>query len=342
VTDQPVIDSTVEEEAAELGREVVVQRAPSVEVAPAADANQLVARLGVIKAAMDQAMVRGIDYGVIPGVDKPVLAKPGAEKLSVLFQLDIQITTTKTWHDGGHLTVDAEATVFHAPTGLRLGHGEGMCTTFEKNYAKRHADRACPECEQATIKRSKFPPRDNPNAEPGWYCFAKIGGCGANFAHDDQRIIGQQTGEIENPDLPDTWNPVLKMARKRARVDAVLAVTGASALFTQDLEETAVPAPADGPQDTPQPAPAARTESLATEAQLKEIKRLSRGTGRPIVEAWAKHLGLDQATLTKAQASNLISAVESGVPAPTGESDVPGDPSEFDPRPVVNGEDVEF
>jgi len=52
-------------------------------------------------------------------------------------------------------------------------------------------------------------------------------------------ILGQSVGEIENPDLPDQWNTVIKMSEKRARVGAVLAVTGASAIFTQDLDEGA-------------------------------------------------------------------------------------------------------
>ena len=40
----------------------------------------------------------------------------------------------------------------------------------------------------------------------------------------------------DNP--PDIWNTVLKMAKKRALIDAVLTSLGASMLFTQDLIET--------------------------------------------------------------------------------------------------------
>ena len=208
-------------------------------VKPGVEAPELVARLDVIREAADNAMEKGVDYGVVPGTDKPTLFKPGAEKLSVLFQLDVQPVNEKMWEDGGHLTVVSRAEVFHAPTGVRLGRGEGLCSTREKKYGKRKQDRACPKCGAEKIKRSKYPPRDNPSAEPGWYCFEKIGGCGANFAAADESITSQSVGEVENPDLPDTWNTVVKMAEKRARVNAVLAVTGASALFTQDLEDTA-------------------------------------------------------------------------------------------------------
>lgn len=42
---------------------------------------------------------------------------------------------------------------------------------------------------------------------------------------------------IENEDIADVYNTVLKMAKKRAHVDATLTVTGAGDLFTQDLIE---------------------------------------------------------------------------------------------------------
>lgn len=42
---------------------------------------------------------------------------------------------------------------------------------------------------------------------------------------------------VENPDIADTWNTVLKMAKKRALVDATLTATGCSDMFTQDVED---------------------------------------------------------------------------------------------------------
>jgi hypothetical protein len=173
-------------------------------------------------------MKDGVDYGRIPGVDKPTLLKPGAEKLGVLFQLDIQLANEQSWGPGDHLTVVSRATVYHAPTGARLGYGEGLCTTREKKYGKRKQERTCPVCGVAAIIKGKV------EYGGGWVCFKKKNGCGAKFRDDDPVITGQEVGEVENPDLPDTWNTVLKMAEKRARVDAVLAVTGATARFTQD------------------------------------------------------------------------------------------------------------
>lgn len=216
---------------------------------PQFGADELVKRLNVIESAMHDAMKDGVDYGNVPGTSKPTLLKPGAEKLSVLFQLDVQPVTHKHW-EGDHLTVDCEAIAYHAPTGVRLGKGEGVCTTREKKYAKRRANRKCPDCGAEAILKSKHAPRDKPDEPPPWFCWKKRDGCGHEFPAGDERLTSQEEGEVPNPDLPDTWNTVVKMAEKRARVDVVLAVTGASALFTQDVEDGASGPPVDDEVDS--------------------------------------------------------------------------------------------
>lgn len=224
-------------------RRELVPVAPTLAVTPTVTAGELTARLDVIKQAMEQAMTVDVDYGQIPGTQKPTLLKPGAEKLGVLFQLDLQIDNEKVWGPGDHLTVISRATVFHSPTGTRMGYGEGICTSREKKYGKRQRKQTCPDCEAEAILLSR-------DESEGYFCWRKRGGCGHKFPRNDERITKQETGEVENPELPDTWNTVVKMAEKRARVDAILAVTGASALFTQDAEDLGsqqAPPPAEDP-----------------------------------------------------------------------------------------------
>jgi hypothetical protein len=242
----------VEAEVVEEPGQEIVQATlpPSVTVAPQVDAQDLVDRLERIREAREKTMVRDLDYGVIPGTNKPTLFKPGAEKLSLLFQLDIQLTNEKTWGPGDHLTVISHATVFHIPTGARMGYGEGLCTTREKKYAKRQAQLVCPRCDAAAVIKGKD------EYGGGWLCWAKRGGCGAKFPNGDESIEGQPRGDVDNPELPDTWNTAIKMAEKRARIDAILAVTGASALFTQDLDDQVEPAPEPTEQTPPEPPPA--------------------------------------------------------------------------------------
>lgn len=70
--------------------------------------------------------------------------------------------------------------------------------------------------------------------------------------------------KAENEDIADVYNTVLKIAKKRAHIDATLTVTGAADLFTQDLieEEDARP-PVNMPREkTATAAPPASAEAL--------------------------------------------------------------------------------
>lgn len=49
----------------------------------------------------------------------------------------------------------------------------------------------------------------------------------------------QEDEKIENPNIEDMFNTVLKMAKKRAFVDAVITTTGASDFVLQDIEDFA-------------------------------------------------------------------------------------------------------
>src|SRR4051794_10759969 len=109
------IDTTAEEVGAEVSTDLAPAQRTALAVTPQVSAADLVERLSTIREAMNTAMQRDVDYGVIPGTDKPTLYKPGSEKLSVLFQLDVQLVNEKRWGPGDHLTVESHATVFHAP-----------------------------------------------------------------------------------------------------------------------------------------------------------------------------------------------------------------------------------
>ena len=201
----------------------------------------LVGQQKLILQAMEAAMQEGVHYGSVPGVSKPSLLKPGAEMLNVLFRLAPTYEPQLTWHDDGHLTVFSKCKLVHIPTGLTVAEGEGICTTRESKYAWRDA-RVCPECGLPQVRHGKAR-----GSKPGnWYCWQKMGGCGATWDLDsDQgRAFEKQTGRVPNPDLPDAYNTVLKMGDKRALVAASLNATGASALFTQDVEDSPIAAAA--------------------------------------------------------------------------------------------------
>ncbi len=306
ITEAEVVD------APEPSRELVP--APSATITTPVKASDLVERLATIREAMTDAMERDVDYGVIPGTTKPTLLKPGAEKLAVLFQLDAQTTHDERWGPGDHLTVPAKTIVYHVPTGARLGSGEGMCSTRERKYAYRRQELTCPECGKANIRRSK--PRNEQDANPGWYCWAKTDGCGANFKADDARITSQAPGDIDNPDLPDLWNTVIKMARKRALIDAVLLVTGASALFTQDMEDVAASADTAAPAGGAAPAAAQDNGAARVTAQpTKGTERVATAKQRGLINGKASEKGLSPTALA------VIVHAAAGWDEPTFESD---------------------
>ncbi len=184
---------------------------------------------------MHDVMRDGVDYGNVPGVDKPSLAQPGAETLCNLFNLKAELIPH--FYPGDGVTAPAVrydvACNIHAGSieGPIVGTGHGTCNSWEAKYRYRNAERICPKCNKPTIIKGKA------EYGGGWICFAKKGGCGAKFGDQDQAIVGQQVGQTENPDPHDLANTILKMAEKRAHVDATKRTTGASAIFTQDMEE---------------------------------------------------------------------------------------------------------
>lgn len=179
----------------------------------------------------------GSDFGTIPGTDKPTLLKPGAEKLCNLFGFSIEqdvTQRTERWEDPGFFYYEVKVTLRSKRTGIVEAEGYGSANSKESRYRYRWQGAECPSCGKPSIMRSKYPPRDRPNDAPGWYCNPKADGCGVNLSYDAGEF---QRTRVENPDIYDQVNTLLKMAAKRALVDATLKAVRASDLFTQDLED---------------------------------------------------------------------------------------------------------
>jgi hypothetical protein len=210
----------------------------------------------LLQAYVSQHMKAGTDYGVIPGTQKPTLLKPGAEKLTDLFRctptFDL-LEKVEDW-DAGLFHYTFRVRITSRDAGTVLAEGFGSANSREGRYRWRNAHRKCPECAKEAIFKSKFPPRDNPSAPPGWYCHKKAGGCGANFDAGDERIESQTEGKVENDDIYTLVNTILKMAKKRALVDGAIALARCSDIFTQDVEDFAE----EGVSEEPAPRAARR------------------------------------------------------------------------------------
>lgn len=192
-------------------------------------------RLEEFQAFVKDYLVPDEDYGTIPGTKKPTLFKPGADKLCELYGLSDSysfVTKTEDWHADPPLfdyTIRCE--LRHIETGLLVASGLGSCSSYEGKYRYREATRKCPKCDGEFIIKGKE------EYGGGWLCWRKKGGCGATFLEDDEAITKQEAGKVENEDIATLKNTILKMGKKRAKVDATLAATRSSGIFTQDMED---------------------------------------------------------------------------------------------------------
>ncbi len=202
-------------------------------------------RRKVVQRAIRELMEDGQDYGTVPGINKPTLLQPGAQKLDNLFGLVPRYSIESMEEDwtGERHAGEPFFRYMVRCQNMRgefvMGEGIGECNSWESKYRFRAAERKCPSCGVGAIIAGKK------EYGGGFVCFKKKGGCGAKFSETDQSIVGQETGRKPNPEIFDQVNTILKMAEKRAHMLATINATSASEFFTQDVEDTAKEEPID-------------------------------------------------------------------------------------------------
>lgn len=247
-------------------------------------------------------MVEGSDYGKIPGTDKPTLLKPGAEKLLDLFRCTPEFMLMEKVEDfeRGFFHYVFRARVIFRQTNTVVAEGYGSANAKEGRYRWRNADLMCPNCNKPTIIKGKQ------EYGGGWVCFKKKGGCNSKFDDDATEIVGQPRGKVENDDICTLANTILKMAKKRALVDAAIALARCSDLFTQDVEDFADPGHGEE-----KPAPVAK---LARQQRIKIVWEGAKlkGVTEDGFPGWvAKHIGSEKrsAQWTEADIARLEKAL---------------------------------
>jgi hypothetical protein len=166
------------------------------------------AQVNRIQEVMKEVMIKGTHYGTVPGCgDKPTLLKPGAEKLMMTFRLAVD-PEIEDLSDAYTRRYRVKTRVTSQTTGMFLGTGVGECASDEEKYAWREA-----------VCREEFDATDPSLRREKWK-------------------RNQKTPTLQVHTNPsDVANTILKMAKKRSLVDGVLTVTGASDIFTQDIED---------------------------------------------------------------------------------------------------------
>ncbi len=208
----------------------------SLAMMPVMSIEQALSRRNQMIQLTQAIMKEGTDFGIIPGTgDKPVLLKPGAEKLVAFFGLRAVPEVIKSEEDWTGKQHGGEP-FFYYWYRYNLYKGDtlvvaadGSCNSWEKKYRWRVSSRRCPVCKKETIHKSR--------KDGGWFCWIKMGGCGANFPPGAPEIEEQEVGRAINEDVIDLVNTIQKMAQKRALIAAVLIGCGASEFYTQDMED---------------------------------------------------------------------------------------------------------
>lgn len=162
-------------------------------------------KIGQMQAVVQKTLKEKQDYGIVPGTNKPTLLKPGGEKICMLFGLnpEYEFLQTTEDYDKEFFSYNIRCTLFR--NGQPVAQGVGSCNSKEKKYRFINVDEI-PE----------------------------------NYVGYSEPITdkyGRTRYKINNPDVCSLVNTILKMAKKRAFIDAVLQVASLSEVFTQDLED---------------------------------------------------------------------------------------------------------
>ena len=139
---------------------------------------------------------------------------------------------------------------------------------MEARYRWRQAKRICPSCGAEAITKGKE------EYGGGWICFKRQDGCGAKFGDGDPSITNQQAGRDENEDIYFQVNTILKMAKKRAMVDAALSAGRLSDVFTQDMEDLPRPAAPEAAPAEPPPQQRQRSQSQSAAPRRQNAQKL--------------------------------------------------------------------
>lgn len=124
----------------------------------------------------------------------------------------------------------------------------------------------------------------------------------------------QEEFKVENPNIEDLFNTVLKMAKKRAFVDAVITATAASDFVTQDLEDYA---------EVEQPAEPweAEIDMIDTLDGLKKYYEENKGKGARFDQAILKRKNILEANIKQDENSSDDTGVAGVVQHKKGKAD---------------------
>ena len=207
-----------------------------------------------------------VDFGVVPGTDKPTLLKPGGEKLCTFFGLRPTFEIVEKVEDWTGAQHGGEPFFYYlyrcrlVRRGEVIAEGDGSCNSMESKYRYRWVQ----ESEMPPGDLSRFKKRGGRISEPQFAIergetTGKYGKPAAYWQEFRDAIdrgeatpvkrkkkdggemaaweIDSTVYRIPNEDIASQVNTIQKMAQKRAFIGATLLAVNGSEFFTQDLED---------------------------------------------------------------------------------------------------------
>ena len=221
-----------------------------------------------LEAIVHRLLIKGQDYGNVPGIARPFLQLPGAEKLQNFYGYAVEQQAERVTGDG----VTSAPLAYHVKSYVHLGDfngpvvamGYGEANSWEPKYRYVNRQPECPECGTRLIKR-----KSPPNLAGKWNCptWNNMGGCNAVFEPGDTRI---EQGKIENPDPYGLAETLIQIAAKRSFVAAIRRATGTSGYFTQDEDSPSVAAQSEGIPPPEPPDQPVRVEAVTGAANVEK------------------------------------------------------------------------
>lgn len=114
---------------------------PGSQIAPAIeqDVASVKRMMDGLKTLYRDVLKADLDYGIIPGTQKPTLLKPGSEKILGMLNcaVEVEISDKIEDYDQGFFSYVVRASAVHRVTGQAVGAGTGACNSREKRYQRQ-------------------------------------------------------------------------------------------------------------------------------------------------------------------------------------------------------------
>lgn len=167
--------------------------------------------IALLQSMVKDILIRGVDYGRIPGTPQDSLWDPGASQIIGSFNCyPGQRRVLKLEDSDQKIVALIEVPIISRATGQEVGTGIGAASTLETKYKYRWV----------------------PNPQEWGYDEAAIKTFKTKSGKDED---GNETilYRIPNPEHSELLNTIIKMASKRAEVDAAESLPGVSSVLRQ-------------------------------------------------------------------------------------------------------------